>query len=193
MRPTAQLRYINVLASAGPTISIHSIIHALGERSFALLLIVLALLNIALTPVPGQSMVLSIPMTLLAWQWLSGHPAAILPERLTQRTLPSSKVKAGLARTLPLLVWLEKYCQARAPELLTPAIRQTARVTLLLLCAALFIPLPLTHILPDIAIVMICLGEVENDGAMLAFGTAAGLLALCAFVVIGMLLVGGLV
>ncbi len=193
MKPTAQLRHINVLASSGPDISVRSIISALGENSFALLLMVFALLNIALTPVPGQSMVISVPMTILAWQWLRGRRAVTLPARMAAQTLPSDKVKSGLTRALPLLLWLEKYCQARAPELLTPTLRQMSRITLLLLCMALFIPIPLTHILPDIAILMICLGELEDDGAMLAFGTATGLLALCAFVVIGMLIVGGLV
>ncbi|MGE3769705.1 MAG: exopolysaccharide biosynthesis protein [Bdellovibrionales bacterium] len=191
-RPTAQLRSLHLQAGNVDSISIRSIISTLGDNSFALLLMIFALLGIALTPVPGQQTILALPMIVLAWQWVQNRRAVALPARVAAGAIPSAHFRTALMRVLPVLVWLEKYCRNRGADLLTPMLRQITRITLLLLCLTLFIPIPLTHILPDIAIIIMALGELEDDGYMMLLGLLTGVLCLCAFIVIGMLAASGL-
>lgn len=193
MRPTNQLRSLYRTAGRVNAVSIRAIISLLGDNSFALSLLLFALLSIALTPVPGLTTILSLPMTVLSWQWLQGRRAVVLPARIAAQTIPARHFRSALVKTLPVLVWLEKYCSKRAPELLTDNLRAITRTTLLLLCLTLLIPIPLTHIIPDIAIIIIALGELEDDGVMLMAGLLLGVLILCAFIVLGMLVMSGFI
>lgn len=163
MRPTNQLRSLYRTAGRVNAVSIRAIISLLGDNSFALSLLLFALLSIALTPVPGLTTIMSLPMTVLSWQWLQGRRAVVLPARIAAQTIPARHFRSALVKMLPVLVWLEKYCSKRAPELLTDNLRAITRTTLLLLCLTLLIPIPLTHIIPDIAIIIIALGELEDE------------------------------
>jgi hypothetical protein len=70
--------------------------------------------------------------------------------------------------------------------------RPLTRVITLILCACVALPVPLTHIPPNVALVIIALGELQDDGYMVLVGTVLGLLVLLAYAALGLLLMGSI-
>jgi len=192
MRPTAQLRHLYHLAGHTEAVSIRSIVSTLGNNSFALILMLFALLSTVLTPIPGQAMVQSIPMMYLSWQWFHRHRTIKLPIRIAAQTIPSHHFKAGLKKVLPILLWLEKFSRRRGKRFMAGHYRRLTRILIMILCACVALPVPLTHIPPNISLIIIALGELQDDGYMVAVGAIIGALVLLSYAGAGLLLLSHL-
>ena len=192
MRPTSQLRQLYRQSLQHEQVSFGTIAVALGDNCFPLLLIILALLNIGLAPIPGQSIILGPPMLVIAGQWCLGRHTLWLPALIEHRGLKASHVRLGFRSAMRWLLRLEAVCKPRATHLITPPSLILAKAVQLLLVIAIVLPIPFANIPPAIAVIMIAIGELEEDGYMLWVGIIAGLLIAGAIIMLGMLAISGI-
>jgi hypothetical protein len=148
----------------------------LGEQSFGLLILMLAIIAIA-PPlgIPGGLLVL-VP----AVQMIAGRSAVHFPGWEVARPLPSQPLRAVLQRAIPALKFAEKLIRRRRPTPGTKAKRLVGLIVLLLAVRLVTHPLPLSNILPAIMIALIALAYLEEEGLVLSIGFLVGLLLLAA-------------
>jgi hypothetical protein len=154
----------------------------LGPRSFGLTFFVMGMVAL----VPGASTVVGV---LLAWpaiQLLLGHQAAELPRLIGRRTVPVARLARVIALLVPRLVRLERVVRPRWPELFGVTRRMTG-IAMLLLGLAMISPVPFSHVVPAVVIMLLALAYLEEDGLVLliALAAAAGALAITAATVWG--------
>src|SRR5215475_9279129 len=95
-------------------ISFARLLDELGERSFGLLLIVLALPNCLPFPgVPGTSFVTGMAIFYLAIQLILARDEPRFPAWLNRKSFSRQQLSQFIAKTNPLLRWLEKPIRPR--------------------------------------------------------------------------------
>lgn len=154
----------------------------LGPRSFGLTFFVMGLVAL----IPGASMLVGV---LLAWpavQLMLGHEAAELPRVIGRRTIAVAPLARLIAVLTPPLARLERLVRPRWPELFS-TIRRTTGAAMLLLGLSMISPVPFSHILPALVIMLLALAYLEEDGLilLLALIGAIGTLAITAATVWG--------
>jgi hypothetical protein len=146
----------------------------LGSRSFGVALLLLGMLGL----LPGVSVVAGGLLILLALQMIGGQGRPRFPHRVGRRRMGTRRLAALIGRVVPVLQWLERLIR---PRWATPFVA-TGRVigaVVFLLGTSLFVPVPLSNIPPSLAIMLLALAYLEEDGVLLciALAIAAGLLA----------------
>jgi hypothetical protein len=142
----------------------------LHTRSFGLIMLLCAVVAV----VPGVSIVAGLLLMITAVQLIQGRPAPAFPDGIATRPLPARHLASVVRRVLPALKYLEQIAHPRWP---TPrdATRRVVGVAVLILSMAVtFMPIPLSNIPPALAIAVISLAYLEEDGLMLAIGLVAG-------------------
>ena len=85
---------------------------ALGERAYALLVVVLGLPNCLPMP-PPIPLICGILLMFVAAQIIVGWPSPWLPKRLLDRTIARDDLVKAASRAVPWLQWLEKGAKPR--------------------------------------------------------------------------------
>jgi hypothetical protein len=162
-----------LLHEAPPDISLASVIDRLQERSFGLVVLLLALIAL----VPGLSTFIGPLLTVPAIQMMLNRHGPVLPRFIADRRVQTRRLAALIGRLLPSLRFIETLIRPRWP---TP-FRTTKRAVggiILLLSLTLVAPIPLSHIIPSGAIMLVALAYLEEDGVMLAIALAIALVSL---------------
>lgn len=162
-----------LLHEAPPDLSVGAIMDRLEERSFGLVVLLLALIAL----VPGLSSVIGVLLTAPAVQMMLNRRRPVLPRFIADRRAPTRRLAALIGRLLPSLRFIETLIRPRWP---TP-FRATKRVVgaiVLLLSLTLVAPIPLSHIIPAGAIMLVALAYLEEDGVMLAISLVIALVSL---------------
>jgi hypothetical protein len=147
----------------------------LGDRSFGVVLLVLALLGL----LPGVSSVAGVLLTVPAFQMILARPGAVFPRRVAARCFEAERLARVVRRVVPVLRFLERFIR---PRWATP-FETTKRVVggvVLLLAASLLAPVPLSNIPPALAIALIAFAYLEEDGLLLGIALAAAHVMLAA-------------
>jgi hypothetical protein len=165
-------------------VSLSELAAALGDRSFAALMILFAAPNLVPLP-PGSSTVLAVPLILVAGQLLIGLPRVWLPRWLGKRTVDQTTL-ASMARKLePLLQRFERLARPRYWP--TPPVIAERFVggVVLVMAVILIAPIPFANWTPALSVILVSLALTERDGLWLAFGVliAAGSLLLLASII----------
>lgn len=145
----------------------------LGRRSFGLTFFVMGMVAL----VPGASMLVGV---LLAWpavQLMLGHEAAELPRLIGGRTVPVARLARLIALLTPRLARLERVVRPRWPELFSTT-RRTTGVAMLLLGLSMISPVPFSHVVPALVIMLLALAYLEEDGLVLLLALAGAMAAL---------------
>jgi hypothetical protein len=123
--------------------------------------------------VPGMSTVLGLPMLLIGFAVMVSR-VPWLPERLLNRSLPAPTVRAVLAKVRG---WAERSEHLVRPRLLgltgSRAINFINGALVIAAVLLLMAPIPLVpfvNSLPAFAIILLCFGMAERDGAVILFG-----------------------
>lgn len=109
---------------------------------------------------------------------ITGQPAPVFPRSIALRSLPTRYLASVLQRSVPVLGYLE---HAIHPRWQTPADltkRAVGAVVLILSATLVFIPIPLSNIVPALTIALISLGYIEEDGILLSVAFLAALIVL---------------
>jgi hypothetical protein len=152
-----------------------TLVEILRERGIGALMVLFALpLALPSGIVPGLNTLFALPLAFLTAQQAAGRQSAWLPRKMMEKELDPERMAGLIAAILPWLLKLEKLLRPRLAWVTMPG---TARIFGgLALIMALFacIPVPLTHTVPGIGLLLIAGGITQRDGLAVIAGAAIG-------------------
>jgi len=153
-------------------IAISDLLAIMDDRAIAALMFVFAVPNVLPTP-PGTSSVLGAPLLFLSLQLMLGLPPW-LPRVIAARSIPRKDLAAIVARIAPWLAKAERLLRPRLHRFVAPPAEYVVGTVCFLLAVLLFLPIPLGNMLPALAICVMALAVLEQDGlwVLLGFATA---------------------
>jgi hypothetical protein len=171
--PTSVVLDDMLSATPGEHVTLDWLMGRLGDRSFGVVLLLLALLGL----LPGVSAVAGVLLMVPATQMILARPGPVFPRRVAARRFDARRLAGLVRRVVPVLRWLERFIR---PRWGTPfeATKRVVGGIVLLLGASLLAPVPLSNIPPALAIALIAFAYLEEDGVLLCAGLAAALVML---------------
>jgi hypothetical protein len=150
------------------------LMHSLHKRSFGIITLLLALVAIA----PGLSILAGLLLVIPAFQMIMGRPVPVFPRRIAAHQLPTRYLAVVLQRSVPLLRYLEHVIHPRwhTPPEVTK--RTVGAIVLMLSVTLVFIPLPLSNVVPAVVIALLSLAYIEEDGILLVIALLAAVIVL---------------
>jgi hypothetical protein len=167
----------------GP-VSIATIRDALGDRSFAALLVFFAIINLIPLP-PGASALLGLPLLIVSAQMVYGSKRVWLPRILVDRTISAETFRSLMERVIPRLVWIERLIRPRYWPFWRRRGDRIIGIIALVMAISVTLPIPLGNWLPAFSTALLGLSLCERDGILFALGSAVGVaaMAVVAFVI----------
>jgi len=164
-------------AADGAQLSIGDLADGLGERSFGLLLLVLALF--AWIPVlpPGVPSIFGFAIVLLAGQLIAGRTSPWLPGWIRRRGVKRASFVALIERAGPYLKRVERVTRPRLRFMTGAAAERAIAVYIVLLALLICIPLPMTNAFPALAVAVLAVAFIQQDGLLAMVGITMGLAA----------------
>lgn len=169
--------------SAEGPITVAQFRRALGDRSFATLLVFFSCLNLLPLP-PGSTLVLGIPLLLLSVQMVFGRRAVWMPEFILRKSVAADSFRRFTERFMPRLKWAERFIRPRYwPFARSHADRIIGSIALIL-SIAVTLPVPLGNWLPAFSCALVGLALSERDGVLLSIAVVSGALSLAVIAVV---------
>jgi len=165
-------------AEANGPISIAEIRSALGDRSFATLLLLFAVINLIPILPPGSTAILGLPLILISAQMVWGSETVWLPKRMLRISFSEQQFRRATDRMVPWLERVERYVRPRYWPFWPKQGERIVGTICLILGIVVTLPIPLGNWLPAFSIAILSLALTERDGAMLCAGTAVGVAAM---------------
>jgi|tagenome__1003787_1003787.scaffolds.fasta_scaffold20543229_2 hypothetical protein len=152
------------------TVTLSWLTDRLGDRSFGIILVFLAVLGL----LPGVSAVAGILLLVPAFRMIMAHTGPVFPRRVSARHVDTRRLARMIRRIVPVLRYLERIVR---PRWTTPfeATKRVVGAIVLLLGISLLAPIPFSNIPPACMIVLIAFAYLEEDGVLLAISLAATL------------------
>lgn len=169
--------FMEIAENATGPITIGAMIDILGDRSFAALLLFFAALNLLPLP-PGATLVLGLPLIIIAAQMIWGSPRVWMPRVVREKSFTAEQFRSAVAWVAPRLTRLEKLVKPRYWPFWPKQGERVVGVLALILGIVVTLPIPLGNWFPAFAIAIMCLALSERDGIVLAIGTAIGVMSL---------------
>jgi hypothetical protein len=169
------------LGQVGDTVTLGEIVDGLGRTGIGMTLLLLSLP--ALIPIPGPfGLVFGSIVALVSAQLMFGARRLILPPFIRSRALPSSAVKAMVAKGVPLLQRAEVHLRPRRLLPLTgKAGRMALAIPLILMGVAVALPVPMGNVPPVASLIALSLGLMLRDGVAVLVGLALAIAAVLWF------------
>lgn len=165
-------------AHSGRDITVRAISSAMADRSFATFLVITSLMNMLPFP-PGSTLILGIPIIIVAMQMVVGRETVWLPQFFLKRTLKHETFSKVTTKIIPNLRKIEKWIRPRKwPFATNKRAERIVGLFAVILGVAVFLPVPLGNWLPALACAFCGLALSERDGVWLAFGVFLGLLSI---------------
>jgi len=135
---------------------------------------------------PGVSMVMALPILLVAPQILAGRKTLWLPKWLGRRSVKHAELVKLLDRVLPTLERVESVVRPRLEFLTGRTGEMLAGVACTLIGIILVLPIPFANLLPSWSLGAFSLGLTRRDGLFIVAGyglliAALGVIALAVF------------
>ena len=171
--PTSQTLMAIFGSAPLPSLTIERLLGCLGERSFGLIMLLLGLVAM----LPGVCVLGGLGLAILGLQMTMARQTPILPGFLLLRSLPADKVLAVLGRIIPTITFLEKFIR---PRWHTPfiATKRLVGLVMILLGVTIFVPIPLSNVLPGAMALLVALAYLEEDGLLLSGALTASIASL---------------
>ena len=172
-----------------------ALVDAFGEKSFAILFVVL--LGVPALPLPtgGATHVFEVIAVLLAAQLVAGRSAVWLPQRWLRLELAGPKQQRFLAGLMRLIRRLERISKPRGRRLFDHRLSQAVFGLLVILgSVAAFLAPPFTGLdtLPALGVVLIALGVILEDLLIVIVGVIVGAAGAVLEIVLGTAAVNGI-
>jgi len=166
----------------GP-ISIGHIRDALGNRSFAPLLVLFAAFNLLPLP-PGTSAILGLPLIIVSAQMVYGAKQTWLPSALANRSLNADTFRSMMDWIIPRLIRIERVIRPRYWPFWRKQGDRVIGCIALVLAIVVTLPIPLGNWLPAFATALLGLALSERDGLLLIVGGAVCVAAMVVIVAV---------
>lgn len=169
--------------ASGP-VSVARIRDALGDRSFAALLVFFSAINLLPLP-PGTTLVLGLPLVLVSAQMVAGKKSAWLPRFVLEKSLTPEQFRRLSASLTPRLKRMERFVQPRYWPFYPSHDERVIGLLALIMGIVVTLPIPFGNWFPALSTTLLGLALSERDGLFLGIATGIGVLALClaAFVI----------
>lgn len=168
-------------AVEGHKVTLRELLVLVGEQGLLVFCAILAMPFLLPVSLPFMSTALGAPMLLIGYA-VTMNRVPLLPDRLLDHALPTVTVVHVLERAIRAADRFEHLCRPRILALTaTASINAVHGAVLVLVVLALMAPLPLiplANTLPAVAVILLCLGMAERDGAMLLLGHVVALLSI---------------
>lgn len=175
-------------AGADGRISLRQVVGQLGERTFAPVLLIPAMILVSpISSIPGMPTMGALVMALVTVQMLLGRRHLWLPERLAQRSMSLDRLERAVAYLRKPARWIDRHIHRR----FTYLARRPLSYIALLTCLAVTMVMPLMEFVPALAtvaafaITLFAIGLMTLDGAFIIAGYV--------FVGLGVLLAAALI
>lgn len=156
-----------------------SVQEVFGEKSFAILFLLMMIIPATPLPTGGITHLFLLPVTMLvALEMIVGRRAVWLPQSVKKRPLGKTIEKKALPFLMRRVRWFEKFSRPRWSEQLTkPWSRAIMGLVVLLLAVGAFVSPPFSGLdtLPSLGAVIISLGIILEDALIVAIGIAVGI------------------
>lgn len=155
---------------ANRPIAISEILQQTGERGFCFIISLLVLPFLFPMP-PGLSTPLGSACLLLGMQMALGHRSPWLPAKISRLRFPQSLSRVLLQNIQRLTNRLEKIIRSRWEKIARKSYTWKANgFCIAWLSVLLMLPIPFTNPLPAIAILLLAVSTIENDGLIMGVG-----------------------
>ena len=158
-------------------VTLSSLTHRLGDRTFGILLLLMAVFNL----IPIISILSGLLVAILGLQLALGFQEAKLPNFVLTKRLPAKQVRAALNVFLPKIKSLERYIKPRWHFTEAAIFDRINGVILMLVGLMILLPIPLANVIPAFVVFLMGLGLLERDGLL-------QMLALCLSFLTGVLI-----
>ena len=182
-RPTERLSEIldALAAPESGSVSLATVVAAVGERSFGALLVLLGIPNVLAGVIPGLSIVLGFLLTLLSLQLVVAAKKPWLPARLARLEIRRKDLRRLVERIRPHLRRLERGLRPRLLVLTARWAERLIGVACLVLSILVLLPIPFANLLPAVGIVLFGFAMLERDGLVAIAAVAVSAVSLLLF------------
>ncbi len=167
-------------AVRGHVVTLRELLGHVGEQGLLVFCAIVAMPFLIPVSLPFMSTALGLPMLLIGIAVIAGR-LPWLPNRLLDHALPSDTVQHVLRRAERIAGRFEHLVRPRwLPLTGSTLVNSLHGVTLVVAVLLLMAPLPFVpfaNTLPAVAIILLCLGIAERDGALLLAGYAVALVS----------------
>jgi hypothetical protein len=163
-------------------VSLGDLLRGIKTHALASLLILFSVPNL-LPGIPGTSAVTGLPLVILTFQLMMGRPPW-LPGFILNRSLRRSDLQAVMSKVEPPLRRLERVLRPRLSLFLSASAQRLIGAFMVLLSTLIMLPIPFANIVPALAIILMALGFLENDGLFILIGLVIGVLSILLVVVV---------
>jgi hypothetical protein len=156
------------------TLTLGSLLSALGGASFGWAIVVFAL--VALLPLPpGSTLLTALPLLMTTAQMMLGFDHVRLPGPVARIAIDPERLRRTVLGLRPVTRRLERVLRPRFAVLLSRRHDRIMGLVLFVISVALFLPVPLSAWFPAISLFVVGVGLVERDGLVVALGLGFGL------------------
>jgi hypothetical protein len=151
-------------------ITVRELLGGLESRAFGIPLAALSAGELVPVPIPGFSLVISLPMAAIGAQMMADRERLYLPGSLLNRRVPGRVVKRIVRAMLPTVRRIDRYTQRRASIMTGSGGRRLAGLAVFLLGLLIALPIPGTNAPLALTVLVIGLGLIRGDGLLIAAG-----------------------
>lgn len=176
--PTAPQSTTDLLLELADTIkdggiTIGALVDGLSDRGFGIILLVLSL-PVCIPFLYGVPQAVAVPMTFIALQIAAGRHALWMPDKARSKTVSKEAFTQLAERSKRYIGWFERLARPSLTWLTHGAAERIFGAFMVIFCASILVPLPLTNTTPGIGIAIMSLGFIERDGRLVLLGTVIG-------------------
>ena len=147
----------------------------LGNRSFGIVLLILALIGL----LPGLSALAGVLLMVPTAQMILARPVPEFPRWIAARPFEARRLARVVHRVVPVLHYMERFIRPRWPTPFQPTKRVVGGVVVLL-AASLLAPIPLSNIPLALMTGLIAFAYLQENGLLLTVALAGSLIVLAA-------------
>lgn len=154
-----------------------SVIGAVGDKGYGLILVVLSLPSALPIPAPGYSTPFGIMLAFLGGQMVLGRRSVWLPQWAIRSRIKRSLAVRAIQGANAFFTRLEHLIKPRFTWIGGPWGLPVMGLLVIAMAALMILPIPLTNTAPAMVIFLIGVGLSEDDGLFAAGACVAGVLA----------------
>ncbi len=144
----------------------------LEQRSFGLLVLVMAIIGLT----PGVASVSGFLLAIPSVEMVLGRASPTLPAFLTRRSISTPHFEKWIARIIRPLRYAETLAHPRW-QMSPGATKRLVGVANLIMAVTIMLPFPFAYIIPTLVIILIAFAYLEEDGLLLSAGFIAASLS----------------
>lgn len=170
------------------TITLNDLLDITGENAMLVALIFLSVLNIILSPLPMNSIVMGVPLFILSGLYLFKVDISHKNGKCFNKKISCVKWRKYIERLTPYVMKFEKWSSRRWHKILVLENRVLTGLSLTIMAFIILLPIPFANIPGSIGIILVALGILQKDGMFVLGGYTIFALHLLGVLLVPMLM-----